>query len=78
MRQFKAARTLKAYIVLFAAVTFWASAPRETKAQSFQTAAPTAILMDANSHAVLFEKNADERTAPASMAKIMAAEVVFN
>jgi len=45
---------------------------------AFQTAAPTAILMDADSHAVLFEKNADELTAPASMAKTMTAEVVFN
>ena len=34
--------------------------------------------MDAESHAVLFEKNADELTAPASMAKTMTAEVVFN
>ena len=34
--------------------------------------------MDAGSHAVLFEKNADELTAPASMAKTMTAEVIFN
>nr|WP_246215728.1 D-alanyl-D-alanine carboxypeptidase family protein [Microvirga makkahensis] len=50
----------------------------EARAQSFQTSAPTAILMDAGSHAVLYEKNADELTAPASMAKTMTAEVVFN
>ena len=36
------------------------------------------MLMDAESHAVSFEKNADELTAPASMAKTMTAEVVFN
>jgi serine-type D-Ala-D-Ala carboxypeptidase (penicillin-binding protein 5/6) len=47
-------------------------------AQAFQTSAPTAILMDADSHAVLFEKNADELVAPASMAKTMTAEIVFN
>ncbi|MCG7393838.1 D-alanyl-D-alanine carboxypeptidase [Microvirga sp. ACRRW] len=52
--------------------------PHEARAQSFQTSAPTAILMDADSHAVLFEKSADELTAPASMAKTMTAEVVFN
>jgi D-alanyl-D-alanine carboxypeptidase (penicillin-binding protein 5/6) len=52
--------------------------PQAVQAQNFQTTAPTAILMDAGSHAVLFEKNADELTAPASMAKTMTAEVVFN
>ena len=43
----------------------------------FQTIAPTVILMDATSGAVLFEKNADELIAPASTAKIMTAELVF-
>ena len=52
--------------------------PQEARAQGFQTMAPTAILMDANSHAILFEKSADEPTAPASMAKTMTAEVVFS
>ncbi|KLK92232.1 D-alanyl-D-alanine carboxypeptidase [Microvirga vignae] len=52
--------------------------PHEARAQTFQTSAPTAILMDADSHAVLFEKSADDLMAPASMAKTMTAEVVFN
>jgi D-alanyl-D-alanine carboxypeptidase len=47
-------------------------------AAPFQTIAPTAILVDADSEAVLFEKNADDLVAPASMAKIMTAEIVFN
>lgn len=47
-------------------------------AQGFQTIAPHAILIDAESGTVLFEKNADELTAPASMAKTMTVEVVFN
>lgn len=47
-------------------------------AQSFQTTAPTAILIDAGTEAVLFEKNPDELVAPASMAKIMTAEIVFD
>ncbi|WP_457092785.1 D-alanyl-D-alanine carboxypeptidase family protein [Microvirga sp. P5_D2] len=51
---------------------------KRASAQSFQTSAPTAVLMDADSHAILFEKNADELTAPASMAKTMTAEVIFN
>jgi D-alanyl-D-alanine carboxypeptidase (penicillin-binding protein 5/6) len=47
-------------------------------AQGFQTIAPHAILIDAESGTVLFEKNADELTAPASLAKTMTVEVVFN
>lgn len=47
-------------------------------AQAFQTIAPQAILVDAETGTVLFEKNADELMAPASMAKIMTVEVVFN
>jgi D-alanyl-D-alanine carboxypeptidase (penicillin-binding protein 5/6) len=44
---------------------------------SFQTIAPQAILMDAETRAVLFEKNPDQLNAPASMTKVMTAEVVF-
>jgi serine-type D-Ala-D-Ala carboxypeptidase (penicillin-binding protein 5/6) len=46
-------------------------------AQSFQTAAPHAILVDADSGSVLFEKAADERFSPASMAKLMTTDIVF-
>src|ERR1700754_2186743 len=44
----------------------------------FDGDAPTAILMEANSGSILFEKNADELRAPSSMMKLMTAEVVFN
>jgi D-alanyl-D-alanine carboxypeptidase (penicillin-binding protein 5/6) len=47
------------------------------KKDEFQTAAPTAILIDAESNTVLFEKNADQLTAPSSLAKLMTAELVF-
>jgi serine-type D-Ala-D-Ala carboxypeptidase (penicillin-binding protein 5/6) len=77
MRQTRAAQVLAAFAFL-ASGLFLAFGTQETQAQEFQTAAPTAVLMDAGSHAVLFEKNADEPTAPASMAKVMTAEVVFN
>jgi len=40
--------------------------------------APTAILIEASSGSVLFEKNADELRAPSSMMKLMTAEVVFH
>jgi D-alanyl-D-alanine carboxypeptidase (penicillin-binding protein 5/6) len=43
----------------------------------YDTDAPTAILIEASSGSVLFEKNADELRAPSSMMKLMTAEVVF-
>ena len=44
----------------------------------FDGDAPTAILMEATSGSILFEKNADELRAPSSMMKLMTAEVVFH
>jgi D-alanyl-D-alanine carboxypeptidase (penicillin-binding protein 5/6) len=57
--------------------TAWA-APNPKGSEGFQTAAPTAILVEAESGSILFEKNADELVAPASLSKLMTAEVVFN
>ncbi len=45
-------------------------------AQNFETRAEQAFLMDAETGAVLFSKNADELMVPASMAKIMTVEVI--
>lgn len=47
------------------------------RAQTITTTAPFAILVDADSGSVLFEKNADEPMSPASMVKVMTAELVF-
>jgi D-alanyl-D-alanine carboxypeptidase (penicillin-binding protein 5/6) len=47
-------------------------------AEPFQTMAAQAILVDADTGAVLFEKAADDLMAPASMAKTMTAEVIFH
>src|SRR3979411_166735 len=44
----------------------------------FDGDAPTAILIEASSGSVVFEKNADELRAPSSMMKLMTAELVFN
>ena len=44
----------------------------------YDTDAPTAILIEATSGSVLFEKNADELRAPSSMMKLMTVEVVFD
>jgi D-alanyl-D-alanine carboxypeptidase (penicillin-binding protein 5/6) len=43
-----------------------------------QTTAPHAILIEADSGSVLFEKDADQLVAPASLAKLMTVEVVFD
>lgn len=48
------------------------------KDEGYDTDAPTAILIEAKSGSILFEKNADELRAPSSMMKLMTAEVVFN
>jgi D-alanyl-D-alanine carboxypeptidase (penicillin-binding protein 5/6) len=47
-------------------------------AQTFQTSAPHAILIDSASRSVLFEKEADALVTPASTAKIMTAEIIFH
>ena len=44
---------------------------------AFPTIAPNAILIDADTRSVLFEKNADALVTPASTAKLATAEVVF-
>jgi D-alanyl-D-alanine carboxypeptidase (penicillin-binding protein 5/6) len=78
MRHIRPARFFISAVFVFSVLSFTGALPRDARAQAFQTSAPTAILVDADSHGVLFEKNADELTAPASMAKTMTAEVVFN
>src|SRR5687767_3394304 len=55
-----------------------AQAPAPPKKDAFQTDAPNAILIDADSGTVLFEKNADALIFPASMVKVMTTEVVFH
>ncbi|HEY8578584.1 MAG TPA: D-alanyl-D-alanine carboxypeptidase family protein, partial [Beijerinckiaceae bacterium] len=58
-------------------LAFLALAPAPSSAQTIQTSAPWAILVDFESESVLLEKNADERMSPASMVKVMTAELVF-
>ena len=53
-----------------------AAAPK--KDEGFQTSIPAAILLDPDSDSVLFEKNGDQPVAPASLAKLMTLEYVFN
>jgi D-alanyl-D-alanine carboxypeptidase (penicillin-binding protein 5/6) len=71
-----------AALALLIAATATLAAPNPVsgtkKEDGFQTSAPYAILVDAKTGAVLFEKGADMLTAPSSLAKLMTAEVVFN
>jgi len=48
------------------------------KDDTFQTGVPAALLLDPDSDSILFEKNGDQLVAPASLAKLMTLEFVFN
>src|SRR3954451_8422073 len=64
-----------ALVLIAVGLSAW---PPRAAAQGFQTQAEQATLVDADSGTVLFEKNADQLFAPASMAKLMTVEVFFN
>jgi serine-type D-Ala-D-Ala carboxypeptidase (penicillin-binding protein 5/6) len=64
--------------LLFGAVALPPAVLAQKPGDTFQTAAPHAILIDADSGSVLFEKAADQQTYPASLAKLMTVEVVFH
>ncbi len=57
---------------------FMLSALQQAQAQIYSTPAEAALLMDAETGTVLFSKNPDTRIPPASLAKIMTMEVVFD
>jgi serine-type D-Ala-D-Ala carboxypeptidase (penicillin-binding protein 5/6) len=63
------------FLLLFTTAT---ALPATAAAPPFETAAPIAFMMDLSSGAVLFEKDADRRIPPASMAKIMTTHVAFD
>jgi serine-type D-Ala-D-Ala carboxypeptidase (penicillin-binding protein 5/6) len=76
----EALRRMAAVAAAFAmlAVVAPASAQAPKKDEGFQIAAPYAILIDADSGTVLFEKNADKLNPPASMSKLMTVEVMLH
>src|SRR5262245_18797594 len=70
-----------ASLALFAltiTVAFSQPNPGPKSSEGFQTGAPHASLIEADSGSVLFEKGADDLIPPASLSKLMTAEVVFN
>ncbi|WP_425418393.1 D-alanyl-D-alanine carboxypeptidase family protein [Oricola indica] len=64
--------------IIVLALSLLASLVLPAAAQLFETRAGQAVLLDVNSGTVLFSKNADEPVPPASLAKLMTMEVVFN
>jgi len=56
----------------------FALCPRPAVAQLFETRAAHAILIDSDTGTVLFQKDADIRMPPASMAKLLTSAVVFD
>ncbi len=70
MRSFLRVLVIQALLAPLAFALCLAQAP-------FQTSAPYALLMDADTGSILFEKSPDTPVTPASTAKIMTAELVF-
>ncbi len=66
----------KIFTVIIAAAMIIAL-PAPAKAQSFQSTAKAAILIDAASGHVIYEKNADEQLACAGVAKTMSMLLFF-
>ena len=66
--------------ILLAAATTAAAQSRsaDKKDESSRTSAPQAILIEAEGGSILFERDADRLVYPASLAKLMTAEYVFN
>jgi len=71
---------LKRFLWTAAALSLLVAGPAaaQKKDDNLQTSVPHAILIEAESGSVLYERAADELVYPASLAKLMTAEVVFN
>jgi D-alanyl-D-alanine carboxypeptidase (penicillin-binding protein 5/6) len=67
-----------AAILLAATTAALAQSRSGDKKDESRTSAPQAILIEGDSGSILYERNADEMIYPASMAKMMTAEYVFN
>jgi len=68
---------MKRSLLIFLAFLSAAAWPAGAQAPTFDTAAPVAFMVDLSSGAILYERNADRRIPPASMAKMMTTHVAF-
>jgi D-alanyl-D-alanine carboxypeptidase (penicillin-binding protein 5/6) len=64
-------------LIILAVAGLLAASPARSLAAPPNTTAPHAILVEAETGSVLFEKDADALVAPASLAKLMTVDVVF-
>ncbi len=71
-------RATKRALAALAVLALSLSGPAARAESPPATSAPRAILIEAATGRVLFEKNADEPTAPASLAKLMTIEIVLD
>lgn len=67
-----------AFVTALAAASHAAPSLSGGKQDTFVTNVPNAILLEPQSDSILFEKNADQPVEPASLAKLMTLEYVFN
>ncbi|MGI6244408.1 MAG: D-alanyl-D-alanine carboxypeptidase family protein [Pseudochelatococcus sp.] len=74
----RAAAALRLAVLGCALLAFFAAMAGGARAQGFQTDVPRALLVDVGTGTVLFEKDADTPFEPASLVKIMTAEVLFH
>jgi len=73
-----AAILLVAAAALIAAAQAAPPSAMGSKKEDFQTSVPAAVLIEPESDSILFEKNGEQPVAPASLAKLMTLEYVFN
>jgi D-alanyl-D-alanine carboxypeptidase (penicillin-binding protein 5/6) len=76
----RALTALGCLAVLFVALLAARAAPVGSgkKEDGFSSNVPAAILVDADSDSILYDKNGDQPVAPASLAKLMTLEFLFN
>lgn len=73
----RSSNSVKLAAVFFVAVSMTVPAYAQTVQAAFATKAPQVLLLDDKSGTVLLSKNPDMKVPPASLAKLMTAEVVF-
>ncbi len=71
-------KSMRQFLMAILAFVTVCSFATSANAQLYQTKAKQALLLDADTGTILFAKEADAQIPPASLAKIMTMEVVFN
>ncbi len=69
---------MKAYIIAVFTAVFMVMQSFAVSAQEVEITAPNAVLMEASTGQIIYEKNADEQKSPASITKIMTLILIFD